>query len=232
MLKGKYSQLLVALALLGMLYTLMREPLGRVIWNLTFWIVLLISIRTCAGRGQRILAWSLFAAALGFGIPGLYLFLQDPPHFLDSYLWLMVTLSVVHLAFFILVGKVVLTDVLTGDRVGVQKMYGAACLYILLGLAWAHAYQLIEALAGLGEGVGPVFMEHGEALSLGQDSMPTFLYFSFITLTTLGYGDIQPVHEVARLCAGAEAIVGQLYLTILVARLVGLHISQRGLEPD
>lgn len=233
MLKGKYSQLMLALVLLGMLYTLMREPLGRVVWNISFWIVLLISIRTCKGIGERVIAWLLFALALGFGIPSLYLFTQDQSQFLYDHSWLVLTLSAVHLAFFALVGRAVLADVLTGDRVGVQRMYGAACFYILIGLTWAHAFQLIAGFVGIaGEAAGPVFIENGVPLSLAQDSMPTFLYFSFTTLTTLGYGDIYPVNHAARLCAGAEAIVGQLYLTILVARLVGLHISQRGLEHD
>ncbi len=52
------------------------------------------------------------------------------------------------------------------------------------------------------------------------------LYFSFSTLTTLGYGDIVPVSPLARMLTSVEAITGQLYLTVLVARLVGLHITE------
>jgi len=54
-----------------------------------------------------------------------------------------------------------------------------------------------------------------------------YLYFSFVTLTTLGYGDIAPVTSAARVLSGFEAIVGQFYLTILVAALVGVHVSQQ-----
>ena len=54
-----------------------------------------------------------------------------------------------------------------------------------------------------------------------------FLYFSFVTLTTLGYGDVTPVHDVAQMLAVAEAVTGQLYLTIFVARLVGLYVGAR-----
>ena len=53
-----------------------------------------------------------------------------------------------------------------------------------------------------------------------------FLYFSFVTLTTLGYGDITPVHPLARSMATIEALTGQLYIAVLVARLIGLHIIQ------
>ena len=52
------------------------------------------------------------------------------------------------------------------------------------------------------------------------------LYYSFVTLTTLGYGDISPASSMARMLAAIEAVVGQVYLTVLVARLVGLHIAQ------
>ncbi len=54
----------------------------------------------------------------------------------------------------------------------------------------------------------------------------TFLYYSFVTITTLGYGDIFPVSTAAKSCAILEAVIGQLYLVITVAWLVGVHISQ------
>ncbi len=57
------------------------------------------------------------------------------------------------------------------------------------------------------------------------------VYFSFVTLTTLGYGDIVPTSATARMLAAAEAVTGQLYLAVLVARLVGLHISQSPRDP-
>ena len=57
--------------------------------------------------------------------------------------------------------------------------------------------------------------------------MPSSPYFSFVTLTTLGYGDTVPVHPVARSLAIAEALVGQLYPAILIGRLVSLQISAR-----
>jgi len=56
--------------------------------------------------------------------------------------------------------------------------------------------------------------------------MSHFAYYSFVTLTTLGFGDITPVSDPARSLSLLEAIVGQLYLAVLVARLVGIHISQ------
>jgi Na+/H+-dicarboxylate symporter len=62
----------------------------------------------------------------------------------------------------------------------------------------------------------------------GAEHTTTALYFSFVTLTTLGYGDITPVSTAARMLATIQAVIGQMYLTVLVARFVGMHISQAG----
>ena len=56
--------------------------------------------------------------------------------------------------------------------------------------------------------------------------LPTFTYFSFVTMTTLGYGDITPVTENARTLAWLEALIGQLYLAVMVAGFVAVHISE------
>ena len=104
---------------------------------------------------------------------------------------------------------------ITADRVR-----GAILAYLLLGLVWAFAYELVE-------------LTHPGAILMGgqllRDVVPThtFGYFSFVTLTTLGYGDIVPVHPIARSLAVAEALIGQLYPAILIARLVSLQISSR-----
>jgi hypothetical protein len=59
-----------------------------------------------------------------------------------------------------------------------------------------------------------------------QGSRLLFFYYSFVTITTLGYGDITPVTDVAKSFSFLEAVVGQIYLVVLVARLVGIHIAQ------
>ena len=72
---------------------------------------------------------------------------------------------------------------------------------------------------------GGMNMEH--AFVSAHHKMQSFAYFSFVTLTTVGYGDITPVHPVARMLAVGEALVGQLYPAILIGRLVSLQISSR-----
>jgi hypothetical protein len=93
---------------------------------------------------------------------------------------------------------------------------------VLLGVIWAVAYFLVELL-------------HQGAFSgavRAEDGARGFLYLSFVTLTTVGYGDALPVHPIARSLAMLEAVTGPLYLTVLLARLVSLAAAPGpGREP-
>ena len=112
---------------------------------------------------------------------------------------------------------VVLGQTFRAGPVNVHRIQGAVAAYLLLGLAWALAYELVALLAtGAFSGTG-----------LGEGERPQFVYFSFVTLTTVGYGDVTPVHPVARSLAVAEALTGQLYPAILLARLVSLATGSR-----
>jgi hypothetical protein len=110
---------------------------------------------------------------------------------------------------------VVLAQTFRAGPVTVHRIQGAVAAYLLLGLAWALAYELVALLTvGAFSGAG-----------LGRLERPSFIYFSFVTLTTVGYGDVTPLHPVARSLAVGEALVGQLYPAILLARLVSLATS-------
>lgn len=91
---------------------------------------------------------------------------------------------------------------------------GAIAVYLLLGLAWAHGYAIVDTLipGSFHSTVGSLF------------SVSEWYYYSFATLTTLGYGDIVPIKQVSRSLATGEALTGQLYLTVLIARLVALEV--------
>lgn len=116
-----------------------------------------------------------------------------------------------------LVTGIVATRVFAGGTVTVDRIMGAVVLYLLLGIAWAAAYELVAihvADAFIGGDIhakGPV----------------RWLYFSFVTLTTVGYGDITPVARAARSLAALEALIGQLYPAIILARLVSLRAEGR-----
>ena len=126
-------------------------------------------------------------------------------------------------------GSVFLT-VLRERRVSADTILGGVCIYLLLGIAFVNLFVLVElATPGSIEVWGrPLIEAAGDAG--GTDELTLMLYFSFTTLTTLGYGDIHPMRPVAQLAATSEAILGQLYVAIFVARLVGLHLAQSTLR--
>lgn len=102
-----------------------------------------------------------------------------------------------------------------------HRIQGAVAVYLLLGLIWANAYEILHLVQpGAFSGV----------LGAEPPVPQTWNYYSFVTLTTMGYGDIAPVHPVARSLAIAEALTGQLFLAVTLARLVALHVGARDKE--
>ena len=109
-------------------------------------------------------------------------------------------------------------QIATDPTISMNRIIGAVAVYLLLGVLWAVGYTIVELLLpGSFRGFDPGAT--GEWAS-------EWLYFSFVTMTTLGYGDIAPVSAVARTLAYLQAIFGQLYIAILVAGLVGAYIAR------
>lgn len=106
-----------------------------------------------------------------------------------------------------------------GTKVDRNLLFGAMCVYLLMGLIWAILYGLIfQFLPGSFNGIEGVD---------GKAPMDTLLYYSFVTLASLGYGDITPIAPLARTLAYLEVIGGQLYIAIMLAGLVGLFLHDR-----
>lgn len=116
---------------------------------------------------------------------------------------------------------------LTDERhVSIDTVLGATLGFLLIGLAFTFVYALFAiALPGsfpLGrQGAGPM-----PTLLVAGRAFPDLLHFSFTTLSTLGYDELTPRHPFVRSFSSLEAVIGQLYLAVLVARLVGLHLAQ------
>jgi hypothetical protein len=111
-------------------------------------------------------------------------------------------------------------------RVDGYRVMAGIVGYLLIGLTWTFAYQLVVNLSP--DAIH--FVTEQSNTSLQQESH--LIYYSFITLCTVGYGDAYPVHPVVRSLAVAEALVGQLYIAILIASLVGMALQTRSLEDD
>ena len=122
---------------------------------------------------------------------------------------------------------VMLKRTLRPGRITVYRVIGGIAGYLLIGFTWTFAYQLL-----IQQAPDAIHFEPGMVDRLFREPSH-LLYFSFITLTTVGYGDAYPVHPAARSLAVAEALVGQLYLAILIASLVGMALQARSEEgPD
>jgi hypothetical protein len=117
------------------------------------------------------------------------------------------------LIFFASAAWLVGSEVLLTGSVDINKIVGSVALYLLLALIWSIFYTMLLELS-------PQAMKGVEA-GFWADNMSTMTYFSFVTLTTLGYGDISPVSPVAQVLVILEAVTGMFYLAIIVASLIG-----------
>ena len=129
------------------------------------------------------------------------------------------TIGVVYWGFtaFLVLRRVLLDT----TRVSIDAINGAVCVYLMMGLGWAQAYTLLTVIEPTS------FSFNGEIIAASAHAFELFIGFSFITLTTLGYGNVVPMTPRADALAIAEAIAGQLYLAVLLARLVALEIAGR-----
>jgi len=118
--------------------------------------------------------------------------------------------------------------ILRAPQVNAEVMYAGISVYLLLGLSWTFAYLFVGWLVP-----GAFAFSTGPAASQTMTDFNAY-YFSFVTLTTVGYGDITPVSNGARALAAMEAMTGTLYVAVLISRLVALYSSQgsRLREPE
>jgi hypothetical protein len=133
-----------------------------------------------------------------------------------------------HLAsmtFTILVISAVLSQVLTTEYVTLDTVIGAASVYVLIGLLWGALYALLEFWLPGSFNFQAAFQTAAPTTLVPLMKDTAILYYSFETLTTIGYGDITPANPPARFFSVTEALVGQLYLAVLVARFVGMQVS-------
>ncbi len=203
----RFLYLLITLvAFLTLVPVLEELGYGGMIFTIFLSTILLSAVYAVSeSRGHFLLA--LILAGPAFVLRWVYNFLGTP--------WLALVSDVLSFLFLLLVAMLILTHVLKDEKVNSEKIFGALSVYLLLGVIWAMLFIMVEFLV-------PGSLRHGQEQALTGAEM---VYYSFVTLTTLGYGDIVPVSPSARALATLEALTGQLYLTVLVARLVALHIT-------
>jgi len=209
---GRFRFLLWSLMMMIGLRPLLDEWIGERIWadvfTDIFFACILMSGLHAISRQPRELR---FALLLVTAIVLLRVF--DYTYKIQALYSLQLGLSAIFLIqMFIMIG----THIEKEEEVTIDLIMAAACAYILLGMLWAYAYYFVENLH-------PGSFKASENLG---DDIGNFLYYSFVTLTSTGYGDILAITKSARALSILEVISGQLYLAIMISRLVGLHASQ------
>ncbi len=138
------------------------------------------------------------------------------PWFLSDWIFLTSTNTVFLGFFFFLYVTLTLFDmILKSKEITQNTLYGAVCVYLLLGLLWASIYGLINHISP-----GSIFQGSGVT---GEMTSNDIIYFSYTTLTSLGYGDISTVTPTGRIMSVLEAVIGQLFIAFMVARLIGIY---------
>jgi hypothetical protein len=218
LLQRKYLALLVTLISLLFVYPLFRttfggrvlsDVLGTLVFVAALWVIF-------TQKAFRILALmlgipTLIGAWVGYVLPGL------------PRLPLVVSFHVVAVLFLSFTVATILRVIHREKSVSADSIYGALCGYLLVGLLFGHVYRCVEAISPGSFHGNEEFMAQ-----LQDEERRSFLlvYFSFITLTTVGYGDLTPTSEAARGLAVVEAVIGQFYLAVLIAELIGKRVAQ------
>jgi len=207
--------------LIGLLVILVGGPLVTefgvqnipMVWQIAFSTTLIIGL------------WSLIENPRWFRV-GMALVISDliltALYLSTNSLIAEVLTTVVEIAFCALSLVIALDHVLFGRRMDLNRIVGAICVYLLLGLLFALANGLVYRFV-------PDAFNGIDATEVSTTGF-TLLYYSFVTMTTLGYGDISPESPIARVLAYLSAIAGQFYIAVLVAMIVTQYMNQRNNE--
>jgi len=204
-----------------LLFLLVLEPLiptkgllNVLIWEAAFLLVVLAALSSAVARPRTIVMLVLLGL-LSEVLAAASVVLDD-----DNVLYLIS--AGVRIAFLAAMSFFILRHVFLGGEITSDKVLGAVCVYLLLGMTFGFAFSIVGALD---EGAFAIPAHLQQSMGTVREAHSVYAYFSMTTITTLGYGDVTPVHPVARSIAMIEAAVGQLYIAIVIAGLVGVRIT-------
>jgi hypothetical protein len=206
---GRFLLLLIAMLLMIVLRPMLESYAGiKLLLDLFFTLILFTGIY--AIRQNKRALWIALALA------GPAFFINWSGHVVALPVSTVLLGKLLGILFIVLLITVILQYLFAEAVITQDMLVGSICAYMLIGFVWASIYMIIESV-------------HPGSFSMPgsyADQNSDFFYYSYVTLTTTGYGDIAPVTSTARAFAILEALIGQLYMAVLVARFVGVYTSQ------
>ena len=193
----------------------LRSEIGWLIVSFSVGLSLLVALRASGvtNRWQRIANILIGIALVGAVLSAILIQFSDaevlPGIGRPSMVWVVIAL---------VSPVVVLRRVLSQQVVTIETLWGAMSVYLLIGIAYNYIFLEVQRFGSV-----PFFGV--------EETTSSFMYFSVVTLTTLGYGDLSPVSDVGRFFSITEAIIGQVFLVTIVARLVSL-LSRSSVSPN
>lgn len=211
---GYYNILLCCLVLLFIFRPYSRGPTYLFIWKTLLIATLLAAIFNC--NHQRVVRWAVFLLAIP---PLIFAWLVGE----EPSTSLIFVNALATILFLVVCTSSIIYDAVLKPRVTAETLKGVVCAYFLIGFMFAYIYFLINYL------IPSSFFAREEILQMFSFAhyLSEMVYFSFITLLTIGFGDVTPAKDVAQTFVIIEGIIGQFYIAILVSRLVSLYAGRR-----
>lgn len=209
-LPGRFTLLLFLLPASMLLAPLLGNSIvGRLAFNAIVTLLLLVAVQAAALKAKaRVVAWTLLLVSLLFRWSGHALHhvgLQGASDFLAA-----LFLSLITIELFLYVVR--------ARRVDIDLISAGLCVYLLLAVTFALLYSTLDRVAPDSFAMPADRVDAVTQASVGR--VPDYVYYSFVTMTTTGFGDIRPVSQIARGLTVIEILLGQLYLVVMISRLV------------
>lgn len=207
---GQFTQLMIFLLLLFIFRPVGSGLLFHLIWQFFFAGVLVAAIFNC--HHPRLVKIS----ALSLAIPAL---ICNWITFVYPEIWLIVLGHFLGMGFLLICTVSILNMVIVRARVTVETLRGAVCVYFMIGFFFALLYTNLDLLNNQ-----TFSISHSSQIAFARSIyLSEMVYFSFVTLLSIGYGDIVPIAFYAQTFSILEGVIGHFYLAILVARLVAVY---------
>jgi len=217
-LKGRFSLLLLSFVLMFLVIPLIPADQGYLEKSIAiFGLVVLLSCLQAITENRNFFIFMVVLSLINVGIGSTEIFSET-----DTASFKTLVLGF-RLVYYLLIFGSIMSYVLDRSPVTGDKIAGSISAYVLMGVIWSAVYSLFYHLHPESF-IIPEHLQSDSAIGLWS------IYFSFTTLTTLGYGDITPQFPAVQSYAVMEAACGQIFLTVLVARLVALQIIHSGLK--